>query len=275
MIPSEVDGSAEEGSPYVPPHSTSRVAFVPKPSGFRFYHSHVVPKDDLSRGTYTGQAGPLYIEPQDNPGAYDREIFLVMKEFEPTLSHGGDMAMDVLAGMPIKSLQQIGEKADTEAQKKAKGFEVSYDLFSINGWMLGQGEPIRVKQGERILFHVVNASATEIRSLALPGHAFRIVALDGNPVPTPAEAPVLWLGTAERVSALVEMNRPESTCRWQFGTRPQVAVVDLPLNASNDLICERLPAVVADGERQHAVLCSSTCGTGLAIGPVQSRPLTS
>jgi FtsP/CotA-like multicopper oxidase with cupredoxin domain len=236
MIPSEVDGSAEEGSPYVPPHSTSRVAFVPKPSGFRFYHSHVVPKDDLSRGTYTGQAGPLYIEPQDNPGAYDREIFLVMKEFEPTLSHGGDMAMDVLAGMPIKSLQQIGEKADTEAQKKAKGFEVSYDLFSINGWMLGQGEPIRVKQGERILFHVVNASATEIRSLALPGHAFRIVALDGNPVPTPAEAPVLWLGTAERVSALVEMNRPESTCRWQFGTRPQVAVVDLPLDASNDLI---------------------------------------
>ena len=49
--------------------------------------------------------------------------------------------------------------------------------------MLGHGEPIRVKQGERVLFHVLNASATEIRSLALPGHIFRIVALDGNPVP--------------------------------------------------------------------------------------------
>ncbi len=74
--------------------------------------------------------------------------------------------------------------------------------------MLGHGEPIRVKQGERVLFHVLNASATEIRSLALPGHTFRIVALDGNPVPTEADVPLLWLGTAERVSAIVEMKHP-------------------------------------------------------------------
>ncbi len=49
--------------------------------------------------------------------------------------------------------------------------------------MLGEGEPIRVREGERVLFHVLNASATETRSLALPGHVFRVVALDGNPVP--------------------------------------------------------------------------------------------
>ena len=59
-----------------------------------------------------------------------------------------------------------------------------------------------------MLFHVLNGSATEIRSLALPGHCFEVVALDGNPVPTPAEVPVLWLGTAERISAIVEMNHP-------------------------------------------------------------------
>jgi FtsP/CotA-like multicopper oxidase with cupredoxin domain len=74
--------------------------------------------------------------------------------------------------------------------------------------MLGHGEPIRVKAGERVLFHVLNGSATEIRSLALPGHRFQVVALDGNPVPVPAEVLVLWLGTAERVSAIVEMNNP-------------------------------------------------------------------
>jgi len=50
-----------------------------------------------------------------------------------------------------------------------KGYEVSYQLFSINGRMLGHGEPIRVKPGERVLFHVLNGSATESRSLALPG----------------------------------------------------------------------------------------------------------
>src|SRR5271165_4856534 len=38
MIPSDVDGAAEEGSPFVPAHGMRRIAFVPKPSGFRFYH---------------------------------------------------------------------------------------------------------------------------------------------------------------------------------------------------------------------------------------------
>ena len=208
MVPSDVDGAAEEGSPFVPAHDVRRIAFVPKPSGFRFYHTHVVAEGDLNRGTYTGQAGPVYIEPKVNPGAYDREIFLVLKEFEPSFSREGDMAMDVLAGMPLKPLQQMGKAADDAAPEKTKGFEVGYGLFGINGRMLGHGEPIRVKEGERVLFHVLNASATEIRSLALPGHVFRIVALDGNPVPTQAEVPVLWLGTAERVSALVAMNRP-------------------------------------------------------------------
>src|SRR5260370_42313918 len=74
--------------------------------------------------------------------------------------------------------------------------------------MLGHGEQIRVKQGERVLFHILNGSATEIRSLALPGHSFQGVALDGNPVPNPAQVPVLWLGTAERIPAIGEMNYP-------------------------------------------------------------------
>jgi FtsP/CotA-like multicopper oxidase with cupredoxin domain len=208
MIPSDVDGVAEEGSPFVPAHGMRRIAFVPKPSGLRFYHSHVVAGVDLHRGTYTGQAGPVYIEPKEHTGAYDREVFLVMKEFVPAFSRGGDMAMDVLAGTPLEALQQMGEAADKGAQETVKGFEVGYELFGINGRMLGHGEPVRVKQGERVLFHVLNASATEIRSLALPGHVFRIVALDGNPVPTQADAPVLWLGTAERISAIVQMNHP-------------------------------------------------------------------
>ena len=172
---------------------------MPKPAGFRFYHTHVVAGGDLNRGTYTGQAGPVYIEPANNPGAYDREVFLVLKEFAPTFSQGGDMAMDVLAGAPHQGAASRWEPRRTRQRRvKTKGFEVGYDLFSINGQMLGHGEPIRVKQGERVLFHVLNASATEIRSLALPGHVFRIVALDGNPVPTQADVPVLWLGTAER-----------------------------------------------------------------------------
>ena len=214
MIPSDVDGAAEQGSPFVPAHATRRISFVPKPSGFRFYHTHVVAEGYLNRGTYTAQAGPVYIEPKLDPGAYDREVFLVLKEFLPSLSHGGDMAIEALAGSAVPALEQMGGAADAAAKTRTKGFEVGYELFAINGRMLGHGEPIRVKRGERVLFHVLNASATEIRSLALPGHTFRIVALDGNPVPTPAEVPLLWLGTAERISAVVAMNHPGA---WVMG----------------------------------------------------------
>lgn len=214
MIPSDVDGAAEEGTPFVPPHGMRRISFVPKPSGFRFYHTHVVAGADLGRGAYTGQAGPVYIDPKENAGGYDREIFLVLKEFSPTFSKGGDMAMDILVGTESQELKQLGKAADDAAESKQKGYEVGYDLFCINGKMLGHGEPIRVKQGERVLFHVLNASAGEIRSLALPGHLFRVVALDGNPVPTKAEVPVLWLGTAERISAIVEMTHPGT---WVMG----------------------------------------------------------
>jgi FtsP/CotA-like multicopper oxidase with cupredoxin domain len=211
FVPVDVDGAAEEGTPFIPSHGMRRIAFTPKPAGFRFYHSHVVPRADLSKGTYSGQAGPVYIEPRNEPGAYDREVFLVLKEFEPTLSRGGDMAQDFLApAARDKALEDAGEAAMRASLAKGMphGYEVGYGLFSINGRMLGHGEPVRVKAGERVLFHVLNASATEIRSLALPGHMFKVVALDGNPVPSPADVPVLWLGTAERVSAIVEMNHP-------------------------------------------------------------------
>jgi len=211
QVPVDVDGSAEEGTPYIPAHGHRRIIFTPRPAGFRFYHTHNRAGADLCAGQYSGQVGPVYIEPRHEPGRYDREVFLTLKEFEPSFARGGDMAQDFLSPRePDKSLRQSGESAMKSSLTKGMphGFEVGYRSFTINGRMLGHGEPIRVKSGERVLFHILNGSATEIRSLALPGHTFEVVALDGNPVPAPAKVPVLWLGTAERISAIVEMNHP-------------------------------------------------------------------
>lgn len=210
-VPVDVDGSAEEGTPFIPAHGMRRLTVTPGPPGFRFYHSHVIARDDLSKGQYAGLVGPLYIEPRNEPGRHDHEVFLTLKEFEPYFSRGGDMAMDFLRpAQRDHGLQQRGEQAmrASLAGGSSKGYEVGYQSFAINGRMLGHGEPIRVKAGERVLFHVLNGSATEIRSLALPGHTFRVVALDGNPVPRSADVPVLWIGTGERVSAVVEMTHP-------------------------------------------------------------------
>ncbi len=58
------------------------------------------------------------------------------------------------------------------------------------------------------MLRILNASATLQRRLAIAGHRFHVVALDGNPVPAPRDVEVLELGPGERVDALVTMNNP-------------------------------------------------------------------
>jgi len=115
-------------------------------------------------------------------------------------------------------LRAAAEASLKESLKQglSQAYQLAYNVCSINGHMLGHGDPIRVRSGERVLFHVLNGSASEIRSLVLPGHEFTVVALDGNPVPHPAAVPVLWLGPAERVCAIVRMDQPGI---WVMGDR--------------------------------------------------------
>ncbi len=71
LIPAEVDGVDEEGTPVVPPRSRRRYALTPRPSGSRWYHSHAMAFDDLHRGSYTGQFGFVYVDSGNDPGHYD------------------------------------------------------------------------------------------------------------------------------------------------------------------------------------------------------------
>ena len=67
------------------------------------------------------------------------------------------------------------------------GLEVVYKSASFNDRMLGHGEPVRVRvrvrEGERVLFRLLNASATENVIVALPGHRFTVISLDGSGEP--------------------------------------------------------------------------------------------
>jgi FtsP/CotA-like multicopper oxidase with cupredoxin domain len=180
-VSAETDGAEEEGSPFVPPHGHLRVSFAPRPAGTRWYHTHVMAMDDLTRGAYSGQYGFLLVEPKSEPGSYDQEIFLAGRHWDPFIVHRGAPNND---------------------------WTVDYRLCSLTDRSLGHGEPIRVRQGQKVLFRIVNADATRQLNLALPGHRFQVIALDGNPVPTPAAVELLTLAVAERVDAIVEMNQP-------------------------------------------------------------------
>jgi FtsP/CotA-like multicopper oxidase with cupredoxin domain len=178
-IPPAVDGAMEEGTPMIAAGASTRVTFTPSPAGFRWYHTHTTAGGDLTLGQYGGRHGLLMIEPRDNPGRYDQEFFLNLHDWGGHLLANGDGSMNP-----------------------------SYDVTTINGKMMGAGEPLRVKQGQRVLLHVLNSSATEPHWVSLSGHTLRVVALDGNPVPQPQDVPMLRLGPAERATCLVEMNNP-------------------------------------------------------------------
>jgi FtsP/CotA-like multicopper oxidase with cupredoxin domain len=178
-IPAEADGAADQGSPPVPPHGSLRYAFTPRPKGSRWYHSHTFAGRDLGRSTYTGQFGFFLIDAPGDPGRYDQELFLAMHDWDPWITGGDD-------GFP----------------------SVAYKYASINGRLLGAADPIRVREGERVLMHFLNASATEEHWIALPGHKFTVLALDGNVVPNAASVEQLRLDPGERIDAIVEMNQP-------------------------------------------------------------------
>lgn len=182
-IPSDVDGAIEEGTPPVPRGGSRRYTFTPEPTGTRWYHSHISAGRNLKKGTYSGQFGMMIVQADDDPGAYDQEIPILLHEFDPRFARDGPL-------------------------------DVEYRTFTVNGRMLGAGEPVRVRPGARVLFRIVNASATLHHRLALPRHTFQVVALDGNAVATPRDVTAIAVGPGERVDALVDMNSPGV---WAFG----------------------------------------------------------
>jgi FtsP/CotA-like multicopper oxidase with cupredoxin domain len=195
MIPSLQDGATEEGSPIIDPGKSLTYSYVPRPSGTRWYHSHAMAMTDLSKSTYSGEFGFLIVEPAaGDPGSYDREVLLAAHHWE---GHWVSL-QDIKKGPPPDN-----------------GLEVMYHAATLGDRMLGHGEPIRVREGERVLFRMLNASGNMGISLALPGHRFQVLALDGNRVPTRAMVDILKLDVAERADVIVEMNNPGV---WVFGS---------------------------------------------------------
>ena len=70
IVPVDVDGAAEEGTPFVPARGQRRIQLVPQPSGYRFYHTHNPGRANLFAGQYGGQVGHVYIEPKTEPGKF-------------------------------------------------------------------------------------------------------------------------------------------------------------------------------------------------------------
>jgi FtsP/CotA-like multicopper oxidase with cupredoxin domain len=130
-LPALQDGATEEGSPIIPVGESLIYSFTPRPTGTRWYHSHAMAMTDLARSTYSGEFGFLIVEPTaGEPGNYDREVLLAARRWE---------------GMWV-SMQDLRKGPPPD-----NGLEVMYHTATLGQRMLGHDEPIRVRQGERLL----------------------------------------------------------------------------------------------------------------------------
>ena len=118
-LPSDIDGAMEEGTLMIAPGASTRYSMTRKPAGIRWYHTHTFAGKNLTKAQYGGLHGFLLIEPRDNPAPYDREVFLGLHD-----RRGQFLASDDGYMNPV------------------------YDVTTINGKMLGSGDPVKVKQGE-------------------------------------------------------------------------------------------------------------------------------
>ena len=130
-IPPDVDGAHEEGTPMVQGLDRRSYTFVPQPAGTRWYHTHAMAGHNLKIGLYSGQFGMIVVEPRENPARYDLEVPIVFHEWS-------------LSSRPVPIMAR--ELPAVLNQRK----------------MLGAGEPVRVRSAQRVLFRVLNASATTI-----------------------------------------------------------------------------------------------------------------
>lgn len=64
MLPVDVDGASEEGTPFIPAHSKRTISFTPRPAGFRFYHTH-----NRAGSEFRGRA----VQRPSRPGVYRRQ----------------------------------------------------------------------------------------------------------------------------------------------------------------------------------------------------------
>jgi FtsP/CotA-like multicopper oxidase with cupredoxin domain len=125
LIPSGVDGSEEECTPAVEAHGRRVYQFTPRPAGTRWYHTHTMAMDDLHRGSYTGQFGFLMIESGQNPGQYDQEAFLALRDWEPFFT-------SELMDTDEQNQKWPQTERPAVLDTRPNGLEVSAALYSIN-----------------------------------------------------------------------------------------------------------------------------------------------
>ncbi len=213
IIPNDMDGVPNVTQKPVPDGGAFIYDFMPAPTGFRWYHSHVSPQAAL------GLFGAFIVDDPHDEKA-DVEAVLVfhdvpnMQSFRAAVKGVSDAPMVEPPGlhgqMKMKSMNMgamhpMDMKHMGQKHMMAMGDEVAYLARCVNGAAYPRTRPIKVKVGDRVRLRILNASPTMTHYIALGGHKLTVTHSDGNLMERPVTVEALRVGVAERYDAWFEV----------------------------------------------------------------------
>jgi len=192
----EADGVPNLTQKPIQPGEEYVYEFSPKPDGTKWYHSHGNNEKTAAQQVDMGLSGVFITEPKIPTVEYDREYILLLDEW------------NILPGGANPAISHVHGAA-------TPGAVPEFNTFTINGRIFPYIDPIKVKEGEKVLIRIVNGGTTAFHPMHTHGHDFELVALDGNPVPKAAiqERNTYTIHPGETADFLLTANNPGN---WLF-----------------------------------------------------------
>ncbi len=156
ILPNSMDGVPPLTQKSVPPGGTFTYEFTVTQSGTYFYHSHVNGDRQQALGLY----GALIIDSKMPEVAYDKEVTVELGEW--TVRNG-----KTYPSMPMEGLMP--------------------NFFTINGKAYPSTETIDMKVGQKLLVRFIGTNSGFVHPMHIHGGPFRVVATDGNRIPSNAQ----------------------------------------------------------------------------------------
>ncbi|MBK6004745.1 copper resistance system multicopper oxidase [Ramlibacter ginsenosidimutans] len=217
LLPAAMDGVPGFSFDGIQPGETFVYRFPVRQSGTYWYHSHSGFQEQ------TGLLGALVIDPQHAPPAtHDSESVVMLSDWT---DDDPDRVMHTLKADSAYYNEQVPTLGDFFRDASNKGFAAAWArrkewgqmrmnptdfsdvsgaayTYLVNGMPPAANHAIVVKPGERKLLRIINASASSIFDVRIPGLKLTVVAADGQSV-APVAVDELRIATAETYDVLV------------------------------------------------------------------------
>ena len=191
-VPWQADGVPGVTQQAIKPGEEFVYEFTADPAGTHFYHTHGKDHETAAQQLDMGLSGAFIIAPSSPSYSHDRDFTLVLDEWN-VMPNGQNMS----------AMHGHGAFSDEMMHDQ-------YNAFTINGRVFPDTTPIDIEQGETILIRFINAGTSAFHPMHLHGHNFKVVAMDGNPIPAASVETrnTITVHPGETADILVEANNP-------------------------------------------------------------------